>query len=290
MKKFFSIFLAVLLLTLSFSGCQGKKTVKVNGISIDSEVYSYFEDESVRTSVPVEDLVLHYVTVNSKASSKNIVIPRDERDTLSKKVNNIWSFYSKYYEDLGVSKQTIYKIESSKTLYDCLLVNYYGENGEKPIPEEEIKAYFDENYISVRYVTDYLFNIDENGKVIPLNDIEKNALLEKFTSVASIINEGTIIEEAVGNLSSNTEIRNVLVNSFSDDTLPEGFFKSASAIEKGKAGVITLGDYIFLCKRENPFEGEYSHYNEYRNKSLIKMKSDEFATVFKEWEKEYSNN
>ena len=71
MKKNISLLLAILTLTLVLTSCSGPAKVKVNGVKIDNEIYTYFEntlpkDENGEVSEDaIKNAISRYVTINS---------------------------------------------------------------------------------------------------------------------------------------------------------------------------------------------------------------------------------
>lgn len=291
MKKIVSLILVVVLV-FSLASCTMSK-VKVNDTKIDNEIYAYFEieaNENTDGEVNESDVlkaISRYVAINSEFASRGLVLDSNEKAEVSADVNDLWHLYGTYYEENGVSKQTIYKIELSKAYENALLADYYSADGDSPVTEDEIKKYFEENYAAIRFVTGYLFNVDDNGKTIAMTTTEKTKVTNSFKSVAEMVTEGTSIEEAVGSLGENTEVHNTVINAFSDGTFPEGFFNAVKGVEKGKTEVITVENYIFLINRVDIFSEEYGYYNTYRTDCLKKMKGEEFATVVDNWAENY---
>lgn len=284
-KKIISLFLVLLTVTLSFCGCGKSARLKINGTKIDSEVTAYFK-ASAEEGADVNRLIARYVAVNSEFSNRNLTVPRNTRSSLSADVNDIWHLWGKYYEDLGISKETIYKIELSKVYETLLLEEQYGKDGATPVSEDDLKEFFRANYASVRFVTGYLFEIDENGTT-EMNDSQKNKLKDSFADTADAINGGTSIEEAVRLLGS-AEIRSTAVNSESNDNFPEGFWNEVKKIEVGEAAVIALGSYIFLVQRVDSESGDYECYSRYRSDCLYRMKGEEFNKTVDSWAENYS--
>lgn len=291
MKKFISLIL-VAVIALSLASCTTSK-VEVNGTKIDNEIYAYFEARAEKNEdgKADEEAILKeiskYVAINSEFNNRGLALDSSIKSEVSAHVNDLWHLYGAYYEDNSVSKQTIYKIELSNAYENALLADYYAEDGDKPVTEEEIKKYFSENYAALRFVTGYLFNVDDNGVTTPMTDAEKTKLTNTFKSVAEMVNEDTSIEEAVGSLGENTEVRDTVINAFSDGTFPEGFWNKAKSIEKDKTEVITVGDYIFLVNRVDIFSEEYGYYNTYRTDCLKQMKGEEFSAVIDNWAENY---
>ncbi|MBR5202620.1 MAG: hypothetical protein IKW45_05085 [Clostridia bacterium] len=288
MKKIISLLLIALMLSLMFTSCSKPAKVKVNGVKIDNEIYTYFKNtlpkdkEGNISEDAIKNAITRYVTINSEFNNRGLLIDSDVKGALSKSVNDLWHLYGNYYNKIGVSKQTLYKIELSKQYEDTLLADYYSE-----ISEDEIKDYFKENYIAIRFVTGYLFNIDETGTSVTMTEEQKNSVIESYNSVVALVNEGTLIEEAVASLGENTEVHNALINAFSDGTFPQGFFEKVKGIDVNKTATITLDDYIFLVHRIDVFDETYGYYENNRTACLEAMKGDEFSKIIDNWSKNY---
>lgn len=293
MKKTISLFLVVAMIMLLFASCQGPAKVKVNGVKVDNEIYTYFEDllddslSKAEKETSIKKSISRYVAINSEFYNRGLTLSSGEKTTLSSTVNDLWHLFGAHYENIGVSKQTIYKIEESKAYERALLNFYYSEKGPSPVSEDSIKEFFKENYVAVRLVAGYLFNVDENGANVPMTDAQKNSIVDSFNSIATMVNGGTSLEEAIGSLGNNAEIRNSLVYVSDSGTLPEGFFAAAKAIEINKAAAIALDDYIFLVQRIDVFNEEYGYYSSYRTDCLQKMKGEEFSKIVDKWTEAY---
>lgn len=291
MKKIISLILVAVMM-LSLASCSPTK-VKINGTKIDNEVYAYFEthaDKNENGEVS-EDAILKeiskYVAINSEFLNRGLTLDSSIKSEVSTHVNDLWHLYGSFYTENDISKQTIYKIELSKAYEDVLLADYYAVGGDHPVTEDDIKEYFKENYAAIRFVTGYLFNVDDNGATMPMTDVEKTKLINSFKSVAEMVAEGTSLEESVGSLGENIEVRDTVINAFSDGTFPEGFWAQVKAIETDKTQVFTVGDYIFLVNRVDIFSDEYGYYNTYRTDCLKRMKGEEFSAVVDKWAENY---
>ena len=291
MKKVISLILVVVMV-LSLASCTTSKA-KVNGTKIDNEIYAYFEvraeknEEGNTDENAILSDISRYVAINSEFANRGLSLDSNVKAEISANVNDLWHLYSSYYEENGISKQTIYKIELSKAYENALLADYYAEDGDKPVTEDEIKKYFEENYVAIRFVTGYLFNVDDNGVTIDMTSTEKDKVTNSFKSVAEMVNDGSSIEEAIGSLGENTELHDTVVNAFSDSTFPDGFFNAVKGIEKGKTEVITIENYIFLVNRIDIFSEEFGYYNTYRTACLKQMKGEEFSAIVDTWAKNY---
>lgn len=282
MKKAFSLFLVAVICMLSFSSCSIFAKVKVNGTKIDNEVYYYFEDLYAGNEVEIEKAISRYVTINSEFANCGLSLSSAQKAELSTNVDDLWHLYGLHYQDAGVSKQTLYKIETSKAYEDALLDYYYGQGGVAPVSEEALKKHFKEKYIAISFVTGYLFNVDEMGATVPMTDAEKAAVINDFTKSESLINTGTKIEMA-----TDKEVHNTIINSYHDGSFPSGFFKEVANLEVGSASTVSLDDYVFLVQRIDNFDETYNYYATYRTQCLREMKGDEFDSMVDKWSQNY---
>ncbi len=282
MKKVFSLFLAVILCVLSFSSCSGIAKVSVNGTKIDNEIYAYFEDLHDGNEGEIKKSISRYVTINSEFNNRELKLSSSQKSELSLKVDDLWHLYGIHYQDVGVSKQAIYKIETSKVYEDVLLDYYYGQGGVSPVSEESLKKYFKENYIAIRFATGYLFNIDEQGAPAPMTDTEKAVIINNFAKSVDLINTGSSIEEA-----TSEEVRDALINSSYDGSFPTGFYSEVEEIEVDSATTVNLDNYVFLVERIDVFDETYNYYETYRTECLRKVKGDDFEKLVDQWSQSY---
>lgn len=282
MKKAISLVLAMSIILLSFTSCSVFSKVRVNGEKIDNEVYTYFEDLHDGNEGEILKAISRYVTINSEFNNRSLKLTSSQKSDLSTMVDDLWHLYGLHYNEIGISKQTVYKIETSKVYEDILLDYYYGQNGVSPVKEDLIKNYFKQNYIAIRFATGYLFNVDEQGAPIPMSDSEKAVIINGFANSVDLINTGSPIEMA-----TSYEVRDAIINSSYDGSFPTGFYKEVSTIGVGDAATVTLDNYTFLVERIDVFDETYNYYESYRTTCLRKMKGDDFEKLIAEWSQYY---
>ncbi len=282
MKKVISLILVAIVCIFSFVSCSGPAKVKVNETKIDNEVYKYFDDLHDGNEPLVNKAISRYVTINSEFNNRNLSLTPSQKSELSSTVDDLWHLYGIYYQDVGVSKQTVYKVETSKVYEDVLLDYYYGENGVEPVNEDEIKKYFKNHFIAISYATEYLFNIDETGATVPMKDSEKATIINGFTTAEGLVNTGSPIEAA-----TTKEVHNALINSSYDGSFPSGFYKEVANIKVGSASTIILNDYAFLVHRIDVFDKTYGYYETYRTQCLRELKGDAFDKMVDKWSQSY---
>lgn len=282
MKKLVSLFLVAVICILSFASCSGPAKVRVNGTKIDNEVYAYFKDLHDGNETEIEKAISRYVTINSEFYNRSLSLTPAQKSDLSLDVDDLWHLYGIHYQKLGISKQTLYKIETSKVYEDVLLDYYYGQGGVEPVSENDLKKYFKANYIAISYVTEYLFNIDETGATVSMTDTEKATIINSFARAEGLVNTGTPIEGA-----TDKEVHNALINSSYDGSFPSGFYKEVANVKVGSASTIVLDDYAFLVHRIDVFDETYNYYDSYRTECLRRLKGDAFDKMVDQWSQSY---
>lgn len=143
------------------------------------------------------ELCCEYVAVNTKLSEYGLTLSASEKRSASNNLEDLWHVFSGYYEKLGVSKQTLMKIETADTSRNRLFYYIYDEGGEKAVSEDDIKKYYNENYISFRAITGYLTTTDANGDTVVMTADQKAAMNKEFMELSTRLGNGQTMNEIV---------------------------------------------------------------------------------------------
>ncbi len=265
----------------------------IAGAKISQEVYTCFMDtvalnpenfglsatpDEKAVKAKTEALCKDYVAVNTILNDLDIPLGYDEKAAVASTVINRWHLFSAHYESIGVAKQTLTKIETSKATKDTLLLYYYDKDGTKPVGEDEIKAYFGENYISFRTINGYLTKINEDGDTVELTPEEALALKSKLQSLAIRIADGEDFEllseqfaQEQGIIAGSTDFKILRKD---DQSYPEGFFDEVAGLTPGEPGIIAIGDYIFLVVNREILLSEEDYFNS-RKECLKALRGNE---------------
>ncbi|HZK39830.1 MAG TPA: hypothetical protein VFD23_06745 [Clostridia bacterium] len=252
----------------------------IAGAKISQEVYACFMDsvllnpenfglptkpEKTAVKAKTEALCKDYVAVNTIIKDLGIPLDDNEKTAVATTVINLWHLFSTHYESIGVTKQTLTKIETSKAAKDTLLLYYYGADGTEPVGEDETKSYFSENYISFRTINGYLTRTNENGVTEELTPEEAVAMKSKLQSLAVRIADGEDFEqvselfaEEQGILPGSTDFK---LLGKDDKSYPEGFFDRVAALAPGQPGIIAMDNYIFLAVTREILLSEEDYFN-----------------------------
>lgn len=292
MKKAICMILAGILCLCSLCACTRQTSVSVNGAPIGEGVAAYFIDaagqalpdatEEERTA-EAHRQIAEYVAINSAFSERKLALTTAEKAEVSQSVNNLWRLFGAYYTELGVTKQDLLLVETSKAYKDAVMADYYAPDGDEPVSEETLKTYFNENYVAFKSVTGFLTTADDSGNAVALSDADKQSLTARFEKSAVAINGESSVEEqasAIENTTANTE---TVVVHRDNPNYPDGFFEQVATIENGTAKAFVLGEYIFLIQREDITDTDRNLFATYRTDCLRTLKGAAFETVLQNW-------
>lgn len=280
-KKIASLVLVICLAVLPCA-CAKNRTyaLDVAGAEISQEVYACFMDTVVlnpekfglsatpdekAVKAKTEALCKDYVAVNTIINDLGIPLGDAEKAAVASTVIGLWKLFSTHYESLGITKQTLTKIETNKAAKDTLLLYYYDKDGSRAVGEDEIRAYFSENYISFRSINGYLTKTDESGNTVKLTDEEAQALMSKLQSLAVGIGDGESFEDASKEFAEKQGITagstGFKLLEKKDNSYPSGFFEQVAQLTTGEPGIIAIDNYLFLVIKREVSLSEEDYFN-----------------------------
>ena len=272
----------VLILILSLCACSKGENypITVNGTGINEEIFRYFIDTAMSENPDasreeiteiVTEKAIRYVALNTTFEAFRLSLSPAQEYAVSEKVNALWNVFGTYYEKAGVSKETFLKIHMNEAYTETLRLFYFDKNGVTPFPEEEMKAYFSENYVAFKLIKGFLFTSDVYGNMIEYTPEEQNVIYERYEHAVEQIKKGTSIEIMYASLAETDQIieqeLNTQVITRGDLHYPADFYDAVLSIEEGEAGVYLFDDYIYLISRIELF-GTDELFEKYRLECL----------------------
>ena len=302
-----------------------------------SQAYSYQTEADGETSVlditiedqpardwinaKVEENMREYAAVESKFDDLGIVFLNNEAERTSLIADQWWEYLGEYYEELGVSKQSYLDVSMNSTKRSAIFDYYYGENGEKAVPEDEIKNYLNENYARIKYIQMDLKDGEGNIlksdgkaeiKAMAEGYIERAKSGESFEAIsdeyddyyASLV-EAAAEENGDGSETSEDNVTELTVGGTDTDAdtgdaeeddapnygiviTKESTYPAASVTEK--AFEMAVGEYEYIEEHEVAYivykmdlfaDEEYLENN--RSSVLHSLKDEEFNQMISEW-------
>ncbi len=307
MKKLKSVIAAILCaaLLLGFAGCsQSNKTaLNISGAQINYETFLYYldtvhafpekyglgenpsDEELISTAV---ELCCEYVAVNTKLEQEQLVLTTTEKRSASDSLEDIWHVFSAYYEKLGISKQTLMKIQTSDAARNRLFYFVFDNGGERAVNEEDVKKYYNENCISFRAINGYLTTTDENGDTVTMTADQIAQVNSEFTDLESSLKNGQTMSEIVEKYTAKhptvTASDQLKFIKKGTESYPDGFFEEVSKLKDGACKVIIIDEFIFLVLKDSPDKDEAEqYYQRYRDECLKSLHGEEFDEIVKSY-------
>ncbi len=283
MKRFVASAVAAVMIFL-FASC-GETTqypLSVNGTPIDGEIFTYYLDRAYYADevgdtradrvTYATNMCIRYVALNSTFAQKGLVLSPADNVQCSNEANSLWEMYRDYYGNLGVSKETFVKVRLNEAYRETLRLTLFDKDGSSPIPDSELKAYFEENYAAVKMIRGYLFTADVYGNTVEYTEEELNSIKERYDLACEQVNRGSAIDMVYSVLAGSGEqtVSDTLKTEVITDGsayYPKGFYDSVRSVEKGKAAVFVFGDYIYLVYRVDALADD-TLFENYRSECL----------------------
>lgn len=150
------------------------ESVSVLDITIeDKPAREWINDKAVQS-------MREYVAVEKKFDELGLTFENKEEDRLNIVVDQMWEYFGEYYEELGVSRESYYDVGLNSEKRTAIFNYYYGDGGEKAVPEDEVISYLTENNARIKYIS------------MPLKDGEGNLLKSEGKAELKTMIEGYI--------------------------------------------------------------------------------------------------
>ena len=161
------------------AAADGETTTTAESVSVlditieDKPAREWINDKAVQS-------MREYAAVEKKFDELGLAFENKEEDRLNIVVDQMWDYFGEYYEELGVSKQSYHDVGLNSEKRTAIFNYYYGEGGEKAVPDDEVISYLSENNARVKYLT------------MPLKDGEGNLLKSEGKAELKTMVEGYI--------------------------------------------------------------------------------------------------
>ncbi|MDE5860014.1 MAG: hypothetical protein K2H23_06470, partial [Oscillospiraceae bacterium] len=143
---------------------------------------SIVENKPAREWIQAETVekMQEYAAVENKFDELGLTFEDKEDERISIITDQWWEYIGEYYEEIGVSKDSYYKIGLNSEKRAAVFNYYYGEGGEMAVPEEDIISNLKENNTRIKYIS------------MPLKDGEGNLLKSDGKAELKTMAEGYI--------------------------------------------------------------------------------------------------
>ncbi|MBE6836639.1 MAG: hypothetical protein E7509_01380 [Ruminococcus sp.] len=217
---------AAVVMACSLAGCGGKDTnyiMKADGEEIASGVYinlmlteytnqlynlyyageklaPTFEEQKIEGQLMskfLEDyayrICLEIVAVEKKCKELGITLTDEEKKEVESTVDNFWEQNEAYYKKMGVSRDSLTRIQNYSTLMVKLFEGLYYEGGVEEVSLEEVTKFVNENFVRYKMIQ---FKIDTE---------DEEATKKKSEKYMAYAEEGKTMDELLEIYAKETE-------------------------------------------------------------------------------------
>lgn len=229
-------------------------------------------------------------------AQKGLTLSETELTAAESNADQAWSYYRQTYESLGVSKDSFYRAEYLfAAKYNALFEAIYGIGGEKAVSDDEIKAYFTENYTNYAYLPMNLYTTADSesddassttSTAVAFSEEEVQQATEEFNAYAQQINDGSKTYDEIAQayttdagLEENPSVTNTEI--LEDSSLGDELKEALEGLDANQATVIQVGEdstaVLYLVYKGDIHEEAENVFEESQRSSVLySMKFEEY--------------
>lgn len=300
MRKGIAGLLALVLALSTLCGCamlpqsdEEDAVITVSDVGIGADLYALYLTQIFRTpedygladtsrdaaEQKAVELCAQYVALGAAFRDAGLHLTPEYKTRIAENVSVKWSFYKKYYESVGVRKQTLTKYETAEAKRELLIAHKYGKGGTAAVSDIELDANYAVNYVTFRSLNGYLTRAGADGKAERLPAEEIASIEDGFRRMCDSVRTGASMEsvgkENAGKLNIlSAEAQTVTINR-KINNYPAEFFTRVQQMEENAPLVIETKDYIFLVVKLPSKNDE--NLQAHRLSCLLEMCAEPFA-------------
>ena len=299
MKRYVSFFI-VFVTVLSLCACSPRRfSLVINAIDVPQEIYNYYlsaaeNDEKYSDKKDKEKIALKlcriYTAENELIKQYGASLSAEEKVSAAADTKAKWLYYSDFYNKNSVSKQTLnLMIEHEKLVENAIIASCSEENG-VPLPEEDIRSFYNENYAVVQVISADL--TDKSGKIADEETV--NGIVESFKEMRNAVRSGEETESAAQRFPeiAHYDGKTTVISAF-DNSYPEGLFENVAELKNGETQVYKYSRVIYLIHLVDSEEAD-AYYSLYSKDCVVRMKKSEFEktvnTIAQTYKMVYNND
>lgn len=139
-----------------------------------------------------KDKCIGILTLEKLVKDKKVTLDQEQLQSTEDMYAQYYSYSDeavKFYEALGVSEESFVTANVRYNyLRSELFTKIYGKDGEKEVPEEDVKKYYKENYINYYYIAYSLKTTDEEGNSVDIDAETKDKVTTNFNKYRNMLN------------------------------------------------------------------------------------------------------
>jgi len=271
---------------------------KIEEASFEGDRWAFTDTEVKNAKQWVKDTALQYtkelIAVEKKFAELGLSFTDEQISNIEYICEYYWASIGESYEDMGISYTSFLRCYKVGSMGGEIVDYYYGEGGEKEIPDEEYKAYMTENYSRVNHIL--ISNEDDDG-----NALTDDALTEAENKAKALLAEAqtadeetfrTLIKENSADYSESTDLALGYVKPLEDSGYVTEFEDAVKALKPGETSTeLCKSQYGWhIIRRYEMFGDDEVDIDDYRDSLITEMTEDEYDAMKAEWVKAITFN
>lgn len=245
----------------------------------------------------------NFLYVNKTFKDMKLKLTSEEIASYKANADQNWTYGRKTFEAYGISKDSFVEAGyENPAKLEAIFKRLYQEGGKKEVSLDELKKYYESNYVNYNYISIPLYKTttDDEGNTSSekKSDDEVKKIKANLDKYVKAINDGTSYADEVKVYMEDYEIETdptVSATSILENAgLGEEIEKAFSEMKDGNAKYITVGEdgdspMAYLLYRGNIKDEskKLGSDESLRYTTLVNMKSEEFQKDIKEAVKNY---
>lgn len=226
-----------------------------------------------------------YIAIERKAAELNLTLGTEETEYITYMVDQQWSYMGDIYTANGVVKSSVQQALENAIKRSLIFENTYGPEGTDPVPEDEILAFYQENFARCQYIAlaktaggvalegDALASVKEEMQ----GYIDRANSDEKFEDIIQAYRVTHTPEGQEAETDAYDSVLNKDSNSY-----PEAFRTQAFSAELNTPTAFEDDQYFYLLVRLD-LVGDGTDLTNRRNSLISTLRLDEFLANVELW-------
>ena len=110
------------------------------------------QDAAIWIEQTAQQEMKRYLAVEKEFEDLGLTLDSDAQNAVTAQVNSEWNNYGEWYEKNGISKDSLTLVVQNLAKKQQVFLYYYDEGGPEAVSDDDLKAYFSDNYVKVKYL------------------------------------------------------------------------------------------------------------------------------------------
>lgn len=233
-----------------------------------------------------------HFAVKKLCAERGITLSDEDVNTIDYTINYMVQYYGTFYEEAGISVESVREVYENSYLYSDLLFSYYDGEGEKALKEDDIKKYFSENYFAYKVIEAPFYYTSNSTEVSYSADEikERQETIKQYLEEASKLDTADIdaynkkfVNRNLKEGEKETEPSKLTLQFATKDTTTnygDEFFDLLKNAEVGSFFTTEVTNKgIFLFQKFDEYSEESKKYKDTRETCIAEMVEDEYKAL-----------